>query len=200
MRRPTFRKGSFANVTAVAALVIAMSGGTAYAATLITSKQIKNGMIKGIDIHAATIPSSKLVPGTIPAPYGGTYAYSTFHDAGVSIQTQVSGQDPTVLTLNVPAAGSYTVLATTDLFNSDATNPVLTRCTLNAGGDSDTKRTGLNINSSALSGENTALQVVHTFAAPGTAVLRCYSFGVSVAASNSKITATKVDHLSNVAG
>lgn len=201
MRLPTFRirKGSMATIAAAAVLVIATSGTSAVAAHLITSRQIKNGTIKGIDIHAATIPASKLVAGTIPAPYGGTSAYSAFHDAGASIASQVAGLDPTVLTLNIPAAGSYTVLATVDLFNSGGSG-VLTRCTLNAAGDSDLKHVGLAANGAAGDGETATLQAVHTFGAPGVATLRCYSFGVNVAASNIKITATRVDHLTNSAG
>jgi len=197
MRRPHFRKGSFATVTAVTALVIAM-GGTGYAASLITSKQIKNGTIKGVDIHAATIPSSKLAPGTIPAPYGGTSAYSTFHDAAVSIQNQVGGVDATVISLNVPA-GSYVFDATTWLENG--ATPVLVRCTLAAGGDSDLKRPLLEANGGgAASSQSVALQVVHTFAAPGTAKLMCWSFGAATTVNNTKLTAIAVDHLSNVAG
>lgn len=217
MRRPTIRKGSFANVAAFTALVIAMSGGTAYAATVITSKQIKNGTIQGIDIRnstipgtkllagsipgtklvAGSIPGSKLAPGTIPAPYAGTAAYSTFHDAGVNIQNQVASQDPTILTLAVPA-GSYVFNATTWLNNGSTWN--LARCTLYAGGDSDSKRIALEPIGANTYAVPAALQAVHTFASPGVAKFSCHSFGVPAAATDSKLTAIKVDHLSNVPG
>ena len=199
MRRPHLRKSSVATIAAATAIVVATGGTGAYAAHLITSKQIKNNTIKSIDVRNGTLTTADLAPGTIPAPYGGTSAYSTYHDAGVSISTLAAGLDPVVLNLNIPSAGSYTILATTALFNSGGAG-VLARCTLNAGGDSDQKHVSLGANGGVADGETTALQIVHTFAAAGTATLRCYSFSVAVGAQDTKITATKVDHLTNTPG
>jgi hypothetical protein len=197
MHRPTIRRSSVVTVAAAAALVVAAGGTSAYAAHLVTSKQIKNNTIRSIDVRDGALTSADLAPGTIPAPYGGTSAYSTYHDAGVSIQSQVSGQDPTVLSLAVPA-GSYVFDATTWLSNG-ASN-LLARCTLSAGGDNDVKRQFLEAAGSGADESSVALQVVHTFAAPGTAKLTCYGFGVNAFANNTKLTGVKVDHLSNVAG
>jgi hypothetical protein len=200
MRRPIFRKGSFANVTSVAALVIAMSGTSAYAATLITSKQIKNGTIKGVDIHAATITADKLAAGTIPtvpAPYGGSYAYSTFHDPLVD----VTGSPTTVLTLAVPTAGSYIANGVTVINNSGPTEARV-QCSLVAESDNDVK--SVFVEKLAFDSPNRtgySLQVVHNFSGPGTVQIVCQALsGTVISAGNSKITAIKVDHLSNVAG
>jgi hypothetical protein len=200
MHRPHLRRSSVVTVVAAAALVVATGGTSTYAAHLITSKQIKNNTIKSIDVRNGTLTPADMAPGTIPAPpapYAGTSAYSTFHDAGVSIQNQASGQDPTVLSLSVPA-GSYVFNATTWL-NNGASN-LLARCTLSAGGDNDVKRQFLEQSGTGAYAASVSLQVVHTFGAPGSATFTCYGFGVNATANNSKITAIKVDHLTNTAG
>jgi hypothetical protein len=208
MRRPHIRKASVATIAGAAAVVIALGGTSAYAATLITSKQIKNNTIKsidvrdgaltGVDVANGSLTGADLAPGTVPAPYGGTYAYSTYHDAAVSIQNQVSGVDPTVISLNVPA-GSYALNATTWLDNG--ATAVLVRCSLAAGGDTDLKRPLLEASGGgASSSQSVALQVVHTFPAAGTATLTCWSFGAATSARDTKLTAVKVDHLSNIPG
>ena len=199
MHRLQIRRSSVVTVAAAAALVVATGGTGAYAAHLITSKQIKDNTIKSIDVRNGTLTAADMAPGTIPAPYAGSYAYSTYHDAAVSIQNQVSGSDATVLSLNVPA-GSYVIDATSWLENTGSLD-VITRCTLSAGGDTDLKRPTIEPSGSpnAFSAA-VGLQVVHTFPTAGTAKLTCYSFGVAAVAHDTKITATKVDHLSNVAG
>jgi hypothetical protein len=199
MRRPTFhiRKGSLATIAAAALLVIATGGTSAYAAHVITSKQIRNNTIKSIDVRNGTLTAVDMAPGTIPAPYGGTAAYSRFHDAARSIQSQVSSEDPTVVSLDVPA-GSYVFSATTWLNNG--TTPLLARCTLIAGGDTDAKRIFLESSATGSYAQSAALQVVHTFASPGTAKLTCWSFGAAATANDTKLTGIRVDHLSNSAG
>jgi len=187
-----FRKGSYANITATAALVVAL-GGTSYAAGLITSAQIKNGTVASIDVKNGTLSNKDL------SPKARTAAYSTFHDSGVAITNQVSGQDPTVLSLNVPA-GSYVFQATTYLWNSGGA-AVLARCILRAGGDFDDKRTALE--AAAAANANYAVvasQVVHTFTSPGVAKFSCYTFGITATANQTKLTAIRVANLSNAAG
>jgi hypothetical protein len=65
IRRPHFRAGSFANVTAVTALVISLGGTSAYAATLITSKQIKNNTIKSIDVRDGNLTGTDIADGSV---------------------------------------------------------------------------------------------------------------------------------------
>jgi len=56
-------------IVAIAALIAALAG-TATAASLITSKQIKNGTIRGKDIHNKTITKGKLTPKTVKSLKG----------------------------------------------------------------------------------------------------------------------------------
>lgn len=187
-----FRKGSYANVTATAALVVAL-GGTSYAAGLITSAQIKNNTVASIDVKDRTLKTKDL------APKARTAAYASYHDAGRSISTQVSGQDPVILSLNVPA-GSYAFNASTYI-NNTADSPVLIRCILRAGADFDDKR---HLVMADLPGgadyATVASQVVHTFNAPGTVTFSCYSFGNAATATSTKITGIRVASLTNTAG
>ena len=174
-----FRKGSLATVAATAAVVVAL-GGTATATVVITSANIKNGTIQPVDLSGNAT----------------TVGRSFYHDAGKSISTQVSGQDPVVVTGTLPA-GMYAINASTEVGN-DGGSSVLVRCKLNAGGDSDTKHIAVN-SDGAGDTQTGALQVVHTFASAGAVTLRCYSFGVDTKVYNTKITAIKVMKLVNTA-
>jgi hypothetical protein len=197
MHRPHLRRSSVVTVAAAAALVVATGGTSAYAAHLITSKQIKNNTIKSIDVHDGTLTPADMAPGTIPAPYGGTSAWSTYHDSGVAVGTTST----TILTLDVPSAGSYVADAVTVLNNNGSAEASGT-CSLVADGDNDVK--SVYVEKYAVDSPNRAgyaLQVVHTFGGAGTVKLICSSnVASSLSATNSKITAIKVDHLTNTAG
>jgi hypothetical protein len=54
-----FKQGRYANVTATLALVVALSG-SAYAATTITGKQVRNGSLTGADIKKESIASAQV--------------------------------------------------------------------------------------------------------------------------------------------
>ncbi|MEZ5095241.1 MAG: hypothetical protein R2731_03460 [Nocardioides sp.] len=189
---------NYANVTATVALVVAL-GGTSYAATQITSAQIKNGTIQNIDVKADTLKGDRIKNHSIGAKDlakgATTAAYSTFHDGGVSIQSQVGSQDPVVLTLSIPTKGSYVIVGKTWIANGSG-SAFYDRCRLYAGTDFDQARQLVQAPDYSAS----TMTVVHTFGAPGQAELRCYSFGVPSTANDSKITAIKVDSLSNVGG
>ncbi|MDH4160759.1 MAG: hypothetical protein OEV62_10920 [Actinomycetota bacterium] len=196
------RHVSYANVTATLALVVAL-GGTSYAAVQVTSAQIKDKTIQNVDVKPGTLGGDRVKNGSLSkkdlAPGARTAAYSTFHDGAVSTQTQVGGQDPTVLTLTIPAKGHYVINAKTWLDNT-STFDVLYRCRLNTGSDFDQSRALMEANGTGASADGVALQVVHTYTSPGTAYLTCYTFGASTNAFDTKITAIKVSSLSNVGG
>lgn len=59
-----FKRPSAALVVAMLALFVAI-GGTATAAFVVTSKTIKNGTIRGADIHKKTITKNKLTNGAV---------------------------------------------------------------------------------------------------------------------------------------
>lgn len=65
--RTVFSSGRYAAVTSTVALVVALGGGTAYAAGLITSKDIKNGAVKRVDLASGAVDSSKVGDGTLTA-------------------------------------------------------------------------------------------------------------------------------------
>jgi hypothetical protein len=198
MRRPSIRKSSVTTVAATAVVLAIASTGGAVAGGLVTSAKIKNNTIKSIDVRNGSLTGADLAPGTIPAPYGGTYAYSTFHDAAVAL---VPGLTPTtVLTLNIPSAGSYVASATTVVNNASASEASIA-CSLVADGDNDTKSVFVQkLATDSHNRDQYALQVVHTFGGPGTVRLACQTLGTTISAANAKVTAVKVDHLSNVAG
>jgi hypothetical protein len=197
MHRPQIRRSSVVTVAAAAALVVATGGTSAYAAHLITSRQIKDNTIKSIDVRNGTLTPADMAPGTIPGPYGGSYAYSTYHDGTVGVGTT----NTTILTLDVPSAGSYVANAVT-VMNNSGSSEASVGCSLVADGDNDVK--SVYVEKFAVDSPNRAgyaLQVVHTFAGAGTVKLICNSNVASaVSATNSKITAVKVDHLTNTAG
>jgi len=207
LRRPG-RSPGYADITATAALVLALCGGSAFAATQITSKQIKNHTIKAKDVRPGTLTGAEvadgslsgadLAAGTVPV---GPAAYGRYHDAPVTITGPAVVP---VLTLALPA-GSYAISAKTWLINNHS-GPIPTsdlECYLVAGGDTDTVQTSTTKADGGLTAPNrvaVSLQVLHTFASAGNAVLSCTGFGVSSAANQSKITAVQVGSISNTAG
>ena len=64
MRKFRPRRPSGSMLVALLALFVAL-GGSSYAALKITSSNIKNGTIKGLDIHSSTITGSKLKKNTL---------------------------------------------------------------------------------------------------------------------------------------
>lgn len=188
---------NYANLTATLALVVAL-GGTSYAAAQITSAQIQNGTIQNIDVKPNTLKGDRVKDHSIKykdlANGATTRGFSTFHDAGVSIQSQSGGNDPVVLSLTIPKKGNYVIIGKTWLYTNSGTT-FIGRCRLYAGSDFDQAR--LRVEGS--SGYSpAAMTVVHRFNSPGQAQLRCYSFGVNATANDAKITAIKVDTLTNI--
>ena len=110
------RPPSPALAISIIALVAACTG-SAVAATVITSKQIKNGTIQGLDIKNATISSNKLTQGTqnllnkkSAAATGAHVAYEATRKAGP--EAQPANVIVKVATLTVPA-GAWVVQANT---------------------------------------------------------------------------------------
>jgi hypothetical protein len=203
MRRPTQRLGSFANVTAVVALVVATSGTTAYAATMITSHQIKNGTIRAVDLRNGSVTSAKVRDGDLlrsdfaAGQLTPTRAYAVRHDYPVNI-TAIAAT--TVVTLTVPQGGSYVINASTWLDDQSFADPTIVYCLLAAGDDVDIKHSYLGPLGSGATTQSQSLQVAHAFAGAGTVTLKCSSSGVTAMANDSKIAAVAVDQLTNSAG
>ena len=62
---PLITSHRYAAVTSTLALVVALGGGTAYAAALITSKDIKDGAVRRVDLAKNAVDSRKVADGTL---------------------------------------------------------------------------------------------------------------------------------------
>jgi hypothetical protein len=83
-------------------------------------------------------------------------------------------------TISLPA-GSYVVFAKGWAENLDQTNSAYIQCMLAAGGDTDETATQLAPASNIVAKDSLALNMVHVFAAPGSANLSCIANGSSSA-------------------
>jgi hypothetical protein len=128
-----FRKPSPALVISIIALCVAL-GGSAYAATAITSKEIRNGTIQNVDIKKGTIQSSRLSPGlqklvTGSGRTGGSsvgggsrVAYEAIRKSGP--ENQPAFTIVNAATLTVPP-GAYVITANTVMTAfTGTTNPL----------------------------------------------------------------------------
>ena len=121
-------------------------------------------------------------------------AFSGFHDGGIVMPSSLGN----LVTLKIPAAGSYVINAKLVAFNNSTIASVNDRCRLTAGGNFDEVRFDLENNDSDDT-EAVALQVVHTFGAPGSVTLSCTDLGKGdVIAQLTKITAVEVGELSDL--
>jgi hypothetical protein len=206
------RTPSPALVISIVALCVAL-GGSAYAATQITSKNIKNGTIQNVDIKSGTIQSAKLSKGlqnvlskntgasngasSVAAGAAGQ-AYEAIRKAGpenVPANTIV-----TVATMTVPA-GAYVVTSNAVMTAfTGTTNPVealfgsngsLTgSCTLDAGGVTQQSLQTIVVNDRQTPA-TLGMQLTRTVGAPMDIKLNC-SATISWRMSETSIIATKV--------
>jgi hypothetical protein len=205
------RTPSPALVISIIALCVAL-GGSAYAATQITSKQIKNGTIQNVDVKKGTLQSStfsKGVQNLLKAKTGnsassaatGHIAYEAVRKAGpenVAANTIV-----TAATLTVPA-GAYVITANTVMTAfTGSTNPLealfgtngsLTgTCTLDAGGVMDTSLQTIAVNDRQTPA-TLGMQETRTVGAPMDIKLNC-SATIPWRLSETSIIASKVDSI-----
>ena len=202
------RPPSPALAVSITAVVIACTG-SAVAATVITSKQIRNGTIQGVDIKKETITSSKLSKGTqnllgrrgaAPAA-GGHIVYEALRKAGPE------GQPPNVVvkvaSLTVPA-GAYKVTAKTvmtslvpaqGILEALALDPIAVggRCKLDAAGVGDESLTNVVVNARQTPATLT-MQLTRTIGAASEIFMECSS-GLPWRLSETSIVAQKVDEI-----
>ena len=198
------RRPSPALVISFIALVAACSG-TAVAATLITSKQIRNGTIQNIDIKKGTIQASKLSKGvqaSIAKPAAAAAPKTALEVVRKSgPENQPANQVLRVASLTIPA-GAYVITANTvmtaftgstdileALFNSNAS--VGGTCILDAGGVTARALQTIAINDRQTPA-TLGMQLTRTVGAPTEVVLNCAA-GIPWRTSESSIIATKVD-------
>jgi hypothetical protein len=186
-------------LVAVAALIAAL-GGTAVASDPVATTAISKKKTKKIakkqakkyfdaNIGDASVANAKNADTAETA----NAAFSTFHNDPIAFPNSLG----TIGTLNIPKAGSYVVNAKLWSGNLSATNSNSNRCTLTADADSDTTAFD-NLGNATDDSESVALQVVHTFDAPGSVVLACTDTGLGdTQAFDTKITAVQVADLTN---
>ena len=203
------RPPSPALAVSIVAVVIACTG-SAVAATMITSSQIRNGTIKGVDIRDGTILSKKLSKGTqnlirkrsTGGATGNKVAYEAIRKAGpegvpANVITRVA-------TLKVPA-GAYSVQANMVMTAfAGPTNPLEAllgangslggTCSLNAGGPTHSS-TGTIVVNDRQTPTTFSMQLTRTVGAPTDFFLECSS-NAPWRASETSIIATTVDSVS----
>jgi hypothetical protein len=190
---------------ATIALIVAIGGGAAFAASKIQTSDIAKQAVTNKKIAKKTIKASRVADntlggtqinesklGSVPkadtAGVAGT-GRSTFKDGATEIPAPSSG---TVLSLDVPA-GSYLFIAKGVLAKAENT---LISCTTTAGNDTDTSLAHI-----AAAANNTLVNtVVHTFGAAGTAVFSCNNPAASpLFVTDAKLTAIPFASLQNTA-
>lgn len=208
------RPPSPALVISIVALAVAL-GGSAYAATVITSKQIRNGTIQNADIKKGTIQSSRLSSGlqrilkkgspvsgsSIGGAATGRVGFEAIRKAGP--ENQPAGPLAKVATLSVPP-GAYVITANTVMTAfTGTTNPLEAllgsngsqggSCTLDAGGVTATAFQTIVVNDRQTPA-TLGMQLTRTLGAPTEITLSCAG-AVPWRLSETSIIATKVDAL-----
>ena len=202
------RPPSPALAISITALVIACTG-SAVAATVITSSQIRNGTIQNVDIKNSTVGLAKLSKGTQnlikakkSAAPTGRVAYEATRKAGP--EGVPANVITTVATLTVPA-GAYSVQANMIMTAfAGESNPLQSllgangslggTCTLDAGGPVHSS-TGTIIVDNRQTPTTLSMQLTRTVGAPTDFLLKC-SANAPWRASESTIIATSVDSVS----
>lgn len=192
-------------VISIIALVAACAG-TAVAATMITSKQIRNGTIQNIDIKKNTIHSSKLSKGLqrlIKAKPAAAQppltAYEHVRKAGP--ENQPANQLLRVASLTVPP-GAYSVTANTIMTAFTGKTDIMEAllgtngsvggtCILDFGGVTSASLQTIAVNDRQTPA-TLGMQLTRTVGAPTEIILRCAGH-LPWRASETTIIATKVD-------
>jgi hypothetical protein len=139
-------------------------------------------------------PAGPTGPTGPAGPAGPSNAYSVFNNGPIKLG--FSGNTP--VTVTIPSAGSYVVVAK-GYVSTTTNNTETINCTLTAGGDNDTTQATI---SGAISKSAIALEVVHTYAAAGSATMLCndtntINQGQVLYLNWAKVTAIKVASLTN---
>jgi hypothetical protein len=199
------RRPSPALVISIVALVAACTG-SAVAATLITSSQIKDGTIQSKDIKMGSIQSGRLSKGLQnillkkSAPVTPKAAIEHVRKAGP--ENQPPGNLLRVTSVTVPA-GAYVVTAKTVMTAFTGTSDIIEQllgvngslggtCILDFGGvDDSALQTIAIVNRQTPATFN--MQMTRTVGAPTEIILKCAAANVPWRTSESTIIATRVD-------
>lgn len=176
------RMPSPAMLVAILALVVAMSG-SAVAASLITSSQIKNGTIQVKDLSKSAVRAlhgAKGSSGTAGAPgapgatgpIGPSNVFEFTHEANVELPNNA-----TPFTASV-GPGQYLIIGKAEV-NNNSSVTARPDCILTAGTDVDDALLGTSPESTNDDTAAGTLTLTHTFAAAGSVTLGCTDGGVA---------------------
>lgn len=190
MPRPS---ATFANVTSMLALLVAVSGG-AYAANTVRSTDIKNGQVKTVDLAKNAVTGPKVKNGSLTrADIGGalTRAYVT-RDTSAAFTNLATSTSTTLRSLALPP-GSYVVTAKF-LANSNNGTKFSLACTLAGSDQTEDFADGLTLGDAAGDDrEIVSMLITPTFATSGQVSLSCNPGTASMNVGKSAITAVQVD-------
>jgi hypothetical protein len=219
--KPLRARLTYANVVATLALVLALAGGTAFAASQVLPKnsvgprQIKKGAVTPVKLSKsakATLTGPRGVTGAQGAkgdtgakgerggvgPVGPSTVYAGFYDGGISFENDAWPATAVIVTLPELPAGAYAIQAKM-VATSNSTEDDLTECILDAEGDTDTENDYLGEGKGDTSFAPFSLQVVHTFTAPGEVTIKCghVRTGTPAGINSIKITAIRVGSIAS---
>ena len=156
-------RGSPAILIAVIALFVAIGGGYAIGAGFIGTGDLKNQAVTNKKIKKNTIKGNRVDEASL----GATGTGLSVSQATVTPVPASTTTAQTVLTLQVPQAGSYLFISKAVLAKGGL--QTLVNCLLTAGGDSDRSLEAVDASN------NTTIvnTVAHTFGAAGAVTLAC---------------------------
>jgi hypothetical protein len=199
-------------VIALVALAVAL-GGTSYAAVrlpansvgtlqlkanAVTSLKVKNRSLGRADVKANLLIPGPQGPAGPPGPpgpagpagaagaNGPSDAFSHFLNGPIAVPTTST----TLTSLSIPSGGKYVVFGKAYM---TSTTLLTVTCTLVAESDFDQTQTFANTGI----GYPLQLNVVHEYAAAGSADFKCSASGAGASANFIKVTAVKVANLAN---
>jgi hypothetical protein len=206
------RTPSPALVISIVALCVAL-GGSAYAATQISSKEIRNGTIQNVDIKKGTIQSNRLSSGlqnvlkkgsslggsSVSGSSSGAVATEAIRKSGP--ENQPPGQLITVASMTIPP-GAYVITANTVMTAFTGTTNILEAlfgsngsrggtCTLEAAGVDAVAYQTIAVNDRQTPA-TLGMQLTRTVAAPSNVRLMCAG-DIPWRTSETSIIATRVD-------
>ena len=195
-------------VISIIALIVAC-GGTAVAQTMITSSQIRNLTIRGVDVRNGTLTLSKLSEGAQrlirrragAAATGGRVAYEVIRKAGP--ENQPANVGVRLASLTVPA-GAYVVQANTIITAFAGTTNAIEAllgasgslsgaCKLNAGGPEHSSLGTIIVNDRQTP-TTLSMQLTRTVGGPTEFFVECAA-NAPWRASETSIIATQVDSI-----
>jgi len=156
-------RGTSALAIALLALFVALGGGYAIGAGFIGTGDLKNQAVTNKKIKKDTIKGNRVDEASLS---GAGTGLAISEPTNVSVPPSTTTRKE-VLSLTVPNAGSYFLIAKAVLAKGGTQTPV--NCVLSAGADSDRSLEEVN------PANNTTIvnTVPHTFTAPGTATFAC---------------------------